>query len=260
MSKKNYFKTILGSIFGRPSVKLDPHNVNYQEALSFFKNKHEQYKKSVSVLSKFVTPEDDFIDVGANIGYFSLEYMSRIGFKGRGYLFEPVSNLARLCDTTFMELHFDVMINNFALGDMNGTTIIYTAADGNIGWNTVVEGKISSGMKGTEIETRRFDSLNIELDTVGAIKIDVEGGEYQVLSGMLPVLERSTRLPVLLIEVGWGQNHPFWDMELKVLNLIMDLGYTSLVPGGSKIDIDSISETMDVLFVPDRLIHLCSTR
>lgn len=258
MTGANLVKSFFRKLFGASRAKLDPRTVGYGEALSFFTNKHEQYRESASALSKFVKPEDDFIDVGANIGYFSQEYMRVIGFRGDAHLFEPVPNLARLCAVTFNDLQFKVTIHPFALGDADGTATIYTADDGNIGWNTLVADKASHGMGGTEIKTRRFDSLGIELGTVGAIKIDVEGGEYRVLSGMLSSLERSVRLPVLLVEVGWGKNHPDWDKELDVFDRIVALGYSTFNPDGTRIDVRGIEETRDVLFVPDRLTSLCS--
>lgn len=251
--------TYFRSLFGKKCT-LNPLTVAYREAFSFFTDRREQYIDSASVLSKFVEPYDDFIDVGANIGFFSLEFMKKIDFKGHAYLFEPVPNLAKLCSVTFADLPYNVTINPYALGDVNGVATIYTADDGNIGWNTLVSAKASLGMQKMEIETRRFDSLGIELGSIGAIKIDVEGGEYQVLSGMLPSLEQSRRLPVLLVEVGWGGNHPHWDKELDVFSRLERLGYATFNPDGSCIDVACIKETRDVLFVPDRLIALCSVK
>ena len=252
-------KTSFRSFFGKKKT-LDPMTVTYPEAFSFFTDRREQYIESASVLSKFVESGDDFIDVGANIGFFSLEFMKKIDFKGHAYLFEPVPNLAKLCSYTFADLPYNVSINPYALGDIDGVATIYTADDGNIGWNTLVSAKVSHGMQKLEIETRRFDSLGIELGSVGAIKIDVEGGEYQVLSGMLPSLEQSTRLPALLVEVGWGGVHPFWEKELDVFSRLAGLGYSTFNPDGTRIDVTYIKETRDVLFIPDRLLALCSVK
>lgn len=246
-------RSLLHSLLGRKR-KLDPLTVGYSDALSFFTDRRVQYVESAHTLSRFVTPEDDFIDVGANIGYFSLEFMKFIGFKGHAYLFEPVPNLAKHCVTSFEGLPFKVTVHSFALGDMDGKATVYTADDGNIGWNTLVATKASHAMQEITIETRRFDSLGIDLETVGAIKIDVEGGEYQVLSGMLPSLERSRRLPVLLVEVGWGKNHPNWALELDMFNRLETLGYSALNLDGTIIDLGSIEKTRDVLFVPGRFM------
>lgn len=245
-------RSFLSGLFKRKCM-LDPLAVGYGDALAFFTARRDQYLDSARTLARFVTPEDDFIDVGANIGYFSLEFMRGVGFKGHAHLFEPVPNLAGLCVETFSGCPFNVSIHPFALGDSDGKATIYTADDGNIGWNTLVSGKASRGMREITIETRRFDSLGIDLETVGAIKIDVEGGEYQVLSGMLSSLEECRRLPVLLVEVGWGKSHPDWTSELEIFSRLESLSYSAFNPDGTAIELTGIEETRDVLFVPNRL-------
>lgn len=241
----------------RPSP-IDPLTIGYVDALAFFENRQTQYQEAANLLSRFVAPDEDFIDVGANIGYFSLEYMRTVGFTGRAHLFEPVPNLASLCEFTFRDTSYDVTIHHVALGDENGTATIYIANDGNIGWNTMVASKASLGMRATTIEVRRFENLGIDPAAVGAIKIDVEGGEHRVLSGMLPSLTRSERLPLLLIEVGWGKGHPDWEKELETFGNLFELGYRAFNTDGTCIDVSTVDSTKDVLFVPPRLLGKCS--
>ena len=233
--------------------RLNPQTVTYREALSFFEDRRDQYLEAAVLLARLVTPEDDFIDVGANIGFFAHEYMKAVSFQGEAHLFEPVPNLARLCSATFAELPYRVTVHPFALGNSEGSFPIYTADDGNIGWNTFVAGKASGGMKQVTVQTRRFDALGIDLSGVGAIKIDVEGGEFRVLRGMLPALQQSRRLPVLLVEVGWGKSHPNWSDELEIFSELALLGYRSLDPDGSAVEVAGIEGTRDVLFLPERL-------
>lgn len=233
--------------------RLNPQTVTHREALSFFEDRRDQYLEAVALLARLATPEDDFIDVGANIGYFAREYMKSVSFRGEAYLFEPVPNLARLCSATFAELPYRVTVHPFALGDSEGSFPIFTADDGNIGWNTFVAGKAGSGMKRVTVQSRRFDLLGIDLSRVGAIKIDVEGGEFRVLRGMLPALVQSRRLPVLLVEVGWGKSHPNWGEELEIFSELARLGYRSLDPDGGAVDLAAMEGTRDVLFLPERL-------
>lgn len=104
-------------------------------------------------------------------------------------------------------------------------------------------------MRPVDIEVKRFDSLGIT--DIGLIKIDVEGAEYRVLTGMMEALKSLKHLPIIVVEVGWGKDsHPHWNRELAVFNDLFDLGYQAVDIDEEKIDIENITSTQDVIFLP----------
>lgn len=226
-----------------------PEDVDYKTALAFFKKQQGQYEKISDYLSKKINPNKAIIDVGANIGFFTLKLLEKIDFTAEAYLFEPIPNLANACLQTFEGKPWKVHIYTYALGEKNGKASLFLAGDGNIGWNTLEVEKTSKDMRPVDIEVKRFDSLGIT--DIGLIKIDVEGAEYRVLTGMMEALKSLKHLPIIVVEVGWGKDsHPHWNRELAVFNDLFDLGYQAVDIDEEKIDIENITSTQDVIFLP----------
>ncbi|HEC40861.1 hypothetical protein LCGC14_0823950 [marine sediment metagenome] len=73
-------------------------------------------------LLKFLKKGDTFIDVGANIGYFSAVGAGLIGKKGEVYSFEPVPSIFnKLSILLKLNKNYNFFVNNFALGETPGT-------------------------------------------------------------------------------------------------------------------------------------------
>lgn len=226
-----------------------PEEVDYGTALAFFKKQQGQYEKVTDYLRGKVDSNKAIIDVGANIGFFTLTLLEKIDFNGEAYLFEPIPNLANACIQTFEGKPWKVHIHPFALGEENGKASLFLAGDGNIGWNTLEVEKTSKDMRSVDVEVKRFDSLGIS--DMGLIKIDVEGAEYRVLAGMMETLKTLNPLPIIVVEVVWGKSsHPHWDRELAVFNDLFGLGYQAVDLNEEKIDIENITSTQDVIFLP----------
>jgi FkbM family methyltransferase len=141
------------------------------------------------------------VDAGANIGYASSILGARLGAKGRVLCFEPHPQV-------FLSLRDNIAIwaNNArcakfelheqALGSHDGKAILLVTD-----WFTTNKGtaRISSGGKevGQEelpIEMVQLDAIMKEQGEIGVLKIDVEGGELEVLRGMSRLLaEHSVR-------------------------------------------------------------------
>lgn len=218
----------------------------YKKALGFYNERKEDYIEAAKKLAKYINKDKSIVDVGANIGFFSLMLIKELGFNGDAYLFEPVPYLAKFCKKTFKGKENKIHIYNFGLGDDNVTNTIYISKDDNIGWNTLVKEKVRTPMETSEIAIKKFDDLGIE--NLGFIKIDVEGYEHKVIRGMMDTIKKYS--PVLMIEVGWGKNsHPHWDEEVEAFKSLFQLGYKSFSLDGEEINFFEISETSDVLLL-----------
>jgi FkbM family methyltransferase len=151
----------------------------------------------------FLKEGDIFIDIGANIGLYTLMAARKIGALGKVYSFEPTTTTyARLLENININRFRNIIPVNKALSDKNGMFEINVSCDGFEAWNSF--SKITRGSKfGTEIvEATRFDSFfnDDEIrERISLIKIDVEGWEKFVLLGGEEYFKKFNS-PVLIVE------------------------------------------------------------
>lgn len=227
-----------------------PVTVDLATARAWFEARRPTYEALVDAVAPHLPRDGLVLDVGANIGFFTVVLTERAGFRGTVHLFEPVPNLADLCAQTARTLPCTAVVHRVALGDETGTARIFVAGDGNLGWNTLVTEKAHPAtMAALEIEVVRYGDLG--LDAVpDLVKIDVEGAEYRVLRGLLPSIRLWPRRPLILCEIGWGPTHPAWSEQLVVFDRLIDLGYETRDLAGASLDVRTLTRTTDVLFVP----------
>ena len=137
---------------------LHPDTVTHAQAWRFFARRKPVYDAMMRSLRGLVPPQQGVVDVGANIGYFSYKLRTELQARGSFFLFEPHPNLARLCRETFDDAP-DVQVQELALGAEDGQATLYLAADGNIGWNTMVAERREHEMQPVTVMVRRFDSI-----------------------------------------------------------------------------------------------------
>jgi FkbM family methyltransferase len=233
----------------RSDVPLSPATVDLATARAWFESRRATYEMLVDAVAAHLPPDGVVLDVGANIGYFTLVLTERAGFRGRAHLFEPVPNLAELCARTVAGLPCQATVHRIGLSDTDAHVEIFVSSDGNLGWNTIVAEKAGKGMTAVEIEVARYDGLGLT-EVPDLVKIDVEGAEYRVLAGMMTSIARWTPRPLILCEIGWGNGHPAWEQVLAVLDELTALGFEAMRVGGGRVDVRELRRTTDVLFVP----------
>jgi FkbM family methyltransferase len=140
-------------------------------------------------LTSTLRPGDVFIDVGANIGYFSILASRIVGPSGAVVAIEAspttfellTRNLARNNAT-------NVRAVNVAASDAPGTLRLFEGPAWNRGLaNTVMS---RGGTATVEVSAMPLPSIlsESELGRARVIKVDVEGGEPAVMRGLLPAL------------------------------------------------------------------------
>ncbi len=127
------------------------------------------------------------VDVGANIGWFSLLSARIVGRAGKVIAFEPESGNFELFSTSIRENQFqNVVPIRACAADYNGTTNLFISSE-EPGLHSMVA-EVSS-IK-AEVETLTLDSVlrDLRIDHVNLMKIDVEGAEPLVLKGAYDLL------------------------------------------------------------------------
>lgn len=237
-------------LYNRLESRHTPVDVTHAQALRWFQRREAEYRKLVAAVAPHVDREGTIFDIGANIGYFSLLLTRKVGFRGKVYLFEPVPNLAGLCRQTFAGTsQHQAEVCQYGLSDQDGEVELFVAANGNIGWNTLISDSATEDMERLSITVRTFDGCGIS-ERPSFMKIDVEGAEYKVLGGMQEALRAWNPKPVILCEIGWGSNHPDWDAELTVFAGLKDMGYRFTGIDGSLVQLADLDQTTDIICLP----------
>jgi FkbM family methyltransferase len=138
------------------------------------------------------------IDVGADIGYYTLLFAKRVGKEGRVIAFEPIpAAREKLEHNVRLNGYTNVTICDFALFSSNGQAIL----EGPFQLSRINPAKTTGEKKDIHIQTRVFDECvsKLKVQRIDLVKIDVEGAEVDVLHGMRHSLRKYH--PALLIEV-----------------------------------------------------------
>jgi FkbM family methyltransferase len=151
-------------------------------------------KDEARLLRNLIRPGMRIVDVGANVGLYSLLMARRTGDQGSVVAFEPEPNLFAIlvANCTRNGAH-NVTALSQALGAANGPAVFQRSAF-NSGDNRL--GGHSSAHEPLEVKVVRFDDIQPETSP-DFIKIDVQGHELDVLRGMEGALARNHDVRVL---------------------------------------------------------------
>lgn len=172
----------------------------------------------MSFLLHLLRQEDLFVDIGANVGSYTILACSAIG--ARGFCVEPVL-------TTYSRLMTNIRLNdigdkvtsqNIALGKQKGTVLFST--DQNC-MNHVIEN-----------DEKHENSISVNISTLDdelegnpfLMKVDVEGYEMPVLEGASITLKNKLLCAIILEMNESGNKYGY--KEHTILQLLCDYGFS----------------------------------
>jgi FkbM family methyltransferase len=179
---------------------------------------HEEY--SDALFKKVLKKGMKFIDIGANIGYFSRLAVDLVGEEGHIISFEPNPIATKILNIN-MQFFQNFKIYNCALSDKVGKSKFYVHK--NADRSSLIQ---SDNTKEIIVDTVTLDSLLNEEEKVDFIKIDVEGYELNVLRGAVNTIVQSK--PIIYFEFIEGhlekQKLTYTDFEIffNAINYKMD--------------------------------------
>lgn len=159
-------------------------------------------------LSSRLKPGDVFVDVGANVGYYSVLGARLVGPSGGVVAVEASPPFAELLrENLRLNGAGNVRVVNQAVSDREETVSLVLASSANMGANSIVpyEGPIEARY---EVPASPLHQLlsDDEVQRARVIKIDVEGAEGKAVRGLAPLLGGSGPM----LRSPWKSRRPGW--------------------------------------------------
>jgi FkbM family methyltransferase len=154
-------------------------------------------------IRRLLKPGDRVIEVGANVGYYTLIMGALIGPSGRLDAFEANPQMARLLRRSVVcsGRVGAVTVHEKIVADRSGAMQLYVSARAGGAGNLVEHGwNIGDDTEVVECEAVRLDDV-FEGQSVDFIRIDTEGAELLILNGALDLLRRS---PSVKLCIEWS--------------------------------------------------------
>lgn len=219
------------------------------------------------LLTSYAKPGMTVIDIGANVGYYTVRLGDVVGPTGKLYSFEPNPELYPYLieNTKINGFSGHVTVFNHGLGDQE-TSLHLNFGNNHLGGGSIVKQQSSTFDKSVEISVKRLDDVLSHVETVDLIKLDVEGFEPQVLRGAEAIISRSPNA-AFLIEIyrrDWLKHGKLEDLTLPLAKgrrmfAVEDNGaLTEIAPATiERYLLTRADEIADVFFCPiDRIWHI----
>jgi FkbM family methyltransferase len=214
-------------------------------------------------LSRFLKKGDVCLDIGSQKGFVAFQMGRIVGEEGRVLAFEPDPRAFR-----YLQEHCDrnrfsnVSVFPYVLGDQDSECQFSLTSQ--LGWSSRFLNPVARAAAVEQVRTRvraldrLVESSELLIDTakLAFVKIDVEGSEQLVLSGMRNLLTKSS--PVIWVEINLESLRAGGFSASDVNAELARLGYSLYIPrlerrlAGSRLsfkrlpEIQSVRESVDL--------------
>ena len=199
------------------------------ETLNFF----DYEKEESTMMENLVADGDNFFDIGANIGWYSIN----IAASRRAttvYAFEPIpTTYARLQENLGLNASANIKPFNFGLSEQAGEFTFYYPPEGS-GNASAVNLTGRSDVRTAQCQVRTLDAFTADNGTrVDFIKCDVEGAELLVFKGGLQTIARDK--PIVLSEILRKWSAKFNYNPNEIFELFRGIGYKVYTAEGGRL-------------------------
>ena len=177
------------------------------------------------MLRRLLPAFDRFIDVGANIGIYTLLASRYIRDGGQVIAFEPSPiELAKLLKTVEWNHLANVTVENLAVGASNEEVSFFESTTGAGALNRIGKpAKANLAFREVIVSCRRLDDyFQDPAPVMTLMKVDVEGFELPVLQGAADLIQRD--MPVIMIEMVDSRSSES-SSPMRVWEHLLSLGY-----------------------------------
>jgi FkbM family methyltransferase len=169
----------------------------------------------------FLEKDDVFIDVGANVGVYSI--MLSAEKQAKSFAFEPIPETFKILETNVKinNLENKIKIFNIGLGNERKKIKFFSNLDVS---NHVISNQEVTGENVITLDISPLDDLSISEPV--CIKIDVEGFEMEVLKGANSLLN-SKSLNAIIIELN-GSGLKYGVEDIDIHNYLLNYGFAPI--------------------------------
>ncbi|GHT12264.1 hypothetical protein FACS189426_15370 [Bacteroidia bacterium] len=174
-------------------------------------------------VKRLIKKGDVVVDIGANLGYYSILFAKWTGSSGKVFSVEPIAVYNQIFNEQAKK-YAHITLYPYALGlEEKKIELVSSSQTGvlNTGlphvYDPQKDGSIESQQFKFEAQMKIPSVLFQDLERIDYIKCDIEGFEYTVLSNMKEIIRKCK--PKVQVEV-WA------DEEENILQLFDELGYT----------------------------------
>ena len=171
-----------------------------------------------TIMKQIIEKDFNCIDVGCHKGEI-LDDMLKYAPKGKHWGFEPIPYMFQDLQTKYNRT---AHILPYALSDKNATSSFQLVKNAPA-YSGIMKRKYDvkeADIEEIQVELKRLDDI-IPTDTpIHFIKIDVEGGEYDVLKGAINILKKHR--PYIIFEFGLGASDFYGTTPEQIYRLLND--------------------------------------
>jgi FkbM family methyltransferase len=152
--------------------------------------------ETTDLVKRILKPGDVFLDIGANVGWYTLLAAGLVGETGRVIAFEPEpANFALLQQNIALNGYHNVVPVQKAVSDRDGAVTLYLS-ETNKGNHSLHDS--GAGRAPIVIDAVRLDEyFGATAGKIDLIKMDIEGAEGRALNGMLALLATNPDVKII---------------------------------------------------------------
>jgi FkbM family methyltransferase len=208
-----------------------------------------QEELTTELFKKVVKDGDIVVDLGANIGYYTLLAARLVGKKGRVYAFEPEPiNYSLLIKNIELNGYDNIVPVQKAISNITGTIRLFLR-DKHPDGHTIYQPNEKTGL--IEVESVTLDEFFEDKKcSINVIKMDIEGAEMAAFLGMERLLKESENLKMFVEFYPHAIKRSGVSPEDFICMLLKDYGFSILAIGDHTKDkkylkINNVDELMN---------------
>jgi FkbM family methyltransferase len=159
-----------------------------------------------ALVRKIATHGQIWIEIGANLGYYTVDLARLIGSTGKLISFEASPNLAKLVKDSIIVNGFDKIVDLYdnAVWDVDNVLVPFTNPDilDHMEWiggsSIQYDYELKHNVNVIHVKTVTLDTIVPNNLQANFIKMDVEGAECHILHGAQETIKRSTDIKIIM--------------------------------------------------------------